>query len=242
MISGWKELRIESFEETFLKNFWDLKLKDVVIELKSPIISHHSGYAGVFIGSLQDLDLSIFEELSVDFPGISELRKVKNLMLDLDSKNVESVDNAYNSVLRDIVIGRDFPLFMLTAYSAETAAHLYPIGNNESDKLFLDSIFSYATPKNSLHSSLANRSVLYVKRGKDCYTGYRYLENYCKERPDLFISYRLWDKSSFNQFAKLLSGKDFGNANKVKEFMLESIDIHSKYNNYKLIDENEDIL
>jgi hypothetical protein len=241
MISSWKELKVESFKEMFLDDFWNLKLKDIVIELKSPVISHHSGYAGVFLGSFLGLDTKIFEELSVDFPGMSELKKVKNLMLGLDSSNVESIDRAYDSVLQDIIIGRDFTLFMLTTYSADTAAHLYPIGNTDSDKTFLNSVFSYNAPRDISRSS-SNRSVLYTKEGNKRYTGYLFLENYYEDCPDLYVSYRIWDKKSFNKFAKLLSGKDFGNADKVKEFMLESASIFNKSIYYNLIDESDDII
>ena len=236
MISSWKELSLGSFEELYLKDFWDLKLKDTIIELKSPVICYHGGYAGIFIGSLQGLDISIFEELSVDFPGISELRKVKEMMLGLDSKNVESVDMAYDSVLRDIIIGRDFPLFMLTAYSSDSAAHLYPIGTSESDKIFLSSVFSFKAPNNSVFRSSSNRSVLYVKEDKKRYTGYLYLDNYFESKPELFVTYRTWDKKAFNQFAKLLSSEDYKNSGKVKEFMSESIDLYDKSISYDLID------
>ena len=238
MISSWKELSFESFEELYLKDFWDLKLKDIIIELKNPMICHYGGYAGIFIGSLQGLDISIFEELSVDFPGISELRKVKNMMLSLDSKK-EDVDNAYDSVLRDIIIGRDFPLFMLTAYSPDSAAHLYPIGNNESDKIFLNSIFSFEAPKNSVLKSSSNRGVLYVKEEKERFTGNLYLSNYYESKPELFVSCRVWDKKAFNQFAKLLRNEDFKNSDKVKEFMSESINLYNKSINYKLIDDKQ---
>lgn len=221
MISSWFEVDFSEFRDSLLKDFWDLKLGNKIIELKSPLISHFGGYGGVFLGSLSNLDLKIFEKLTVEFPGLAELRKAKKLVLDLeDEGNKDSVNSAYYKVLQDLVVGRDFPLFMLTIYSAESAANLYPINNKEQDVLFLNSLFSTSDSS----TPFGNRSVLYVKINNKRCTGQNSLDNYLdiENEDTLYISYRIWDSSSFMNFAKNLSNSAGGNSPKVMEFMNES--------------------
>lgn len=238
MITNWREVSASVFETTLLNDFWNLKLKDFVIELKNPVINHHGGYGGIFLGSSLNLDLEIFEELSVEFPGLSELKKIKNLMQNSNLGDPENIDKAYNSVLTDVVIGRDFPLFMLTAYSATSGSHLYPLGNNKSDKKFMESVFSFNTPNNGISSSSSsNRSVLYVKKKNKRYTGYLYLSNYFEDNPETYLSYRIWDKKSFINFAKGLKSADFGIDKKIAGFMLESDEVMSEGSKYLLLDE-----
>lgn len=237
MISSWYEVDLHVFKECFLKNIQDLKYKNGVIELKCPMASKFGEYGGIFIGLSCNLDIKIFNSLSVDFPGLVELKRVKDIMLSEENKNTESVDRAYNSVVKDIILGRDFPIFMLTIYSSDHAAHLYPLNvGDKFDNQFLDSIFSYKTPNQSVSGT--NRSVIYAKDNNKRYTGIKYLYHYFGDSaPKLQLMYRLWDIESFNKFANQLSNKDGDyHEKRAKQFIIESGKLFNSRINYVILD------
>jgi hypothetical protein len=157
-------------------------------------------------------------------------------MLGDENRNTESIDKAYNSVVKDLILGRDFPIFMLTVYSGDYAAYLYPLSvSDKFDNEFLDSIFSYKTPNQSVSGT--NRSVIYARDDDKRYTGIKYLYHYFGDNvPRLQLMYRIWDIESFNKFANQLSNKYNYHEKRARQFIIESGKLFNSRINYTILD------